>query len=304
MLSTRRSRALQRSVDHFPWHALPRELKLHVLRHLLPECEYDETVSRSTKDSRKQLQSVTSLLCIDRETFNTLAPTAYSQRIVVFCNPLHLANGLLDRCSAAFLTNLRYLIFHLEYPSQDTEAHLEKMLKVLSVSQELRSTLHCLTILYKFPFQTSYTRSICQTGLIENDDLLSKEMQRHLLVYTEAAAHAPTEGGWDVSKRFACLDAMYTTCGDRWDAIDRQSGEVFRRFLRRFRPRAFSIERRLEFTPHQHNGTPDMGLVGAIYLTYRKQSHHAPPQLLDRSTPMSLVWRGRSNYRFATSRYR
>ena len=147
MPSTRRFRALQRSVDHFAWHALPRELKLHVLRHLLPECEYDETISRSTKDSRKQPQSVTSLLCIDRETFNTLAPTAYSQRIVVFCNPLHLANGLLDRCSAAFLTNLRYLIFHLEYPSQDTEAQLEKMLKVLSVSQELRSTLHCLTIM-------------------------------------------------------------------------------------------------------------------------------------------------------------
>ena len=129
-------------------------------------------------------------------------------------------------------------------------------------------------------------------------------MQRHLLVYTEAAAHAPTEGGWDVSKRFASFDSMYTTCGDRWDAIDRKSGEVFRKFLRRFRPRAFSIERRLEFTPREHDGNPDMDLVGAIYLTYRKQSHHAPPQLLGRSTPMSLVFRGRSNYRFASSRYR
>ena len=96
-----------------PVASSPQRNQTHVLRHLLPEVRYDAATSCLAEDSNEQFRSVASLLRVDRETFNTLAPTAYSQRTIVFRNPTLSADQLLRHCSTVCRANLRYLILHL-----------------------------------------------------------------------------------------------------------------------------------------------------------------------------------------------
>ena len=238
MPSTRRSRALYQSNDYFPWHALPSELKLHVLQQLLPKFEYDPDTFGLTEDASKQMRSVTSLLCLDRETFNTLTPTAYSQRIVDFGDPVQLANELLNCCSTAYLTNLRYLIFRPGHNghTRDLTHALNEMLRMLSVFKELRKTLHCFTIRHFYSYDDYQMSSV-----------------------NAAWAHR------------------------RWVLSEKWIGGGCEIFQRRFRPKAFKVEKRFEVMPISDD--PASGTAEVVSLIYRRDSVSlcTMPQLLTQS---------------------
>lgn len=257
MAGVREATVLHQSAGFFQWQALPSEIKLHVLRHLLPEVRYDPATSCLAQYSNEQFRSAASLLRVDRDTFNSLAPTAYSQRTIVFRNPTLFADQLLRHCSAVFRANLRYLILHLQSDEQLPcfADQMDKMFNVLSAFTELQNTLWCFTIRYKLVYACDiYTRGLGSKPL-SSDDLSSDDL-------------SSDEVSW---------------ARDRWHVIDNRSDDdhdgAMERFRRRFNPGGFEVERCFEYVPYpdtQYDPSPvfpTTGQEGGIYLTYRKRSH-------------------------------
>ena len=252
MAGVRQATVTHQSARFFRWQALPSEIKLHVLRHLLPEVRYDPATSCLAQYSNEQFRSAASLLRVDRDTFNSLAPTAYSQRTIVFRDPTLFADQLLRHCSTVFRANLRYLILHLQSDEQLPcfTDQMDKMFNVLSAFTELQNTLWCFTIRYKLVYACDiYTRGLGSKPL-SSDDLSSDEVS------------------W---------------ARDRWHVIDNRSDDdhdgAIERFRRRFNPGGLEVERCFEYIPYPdtqydpHPVWPTTGQEGGIYLTYRKRSH-------------------------------